>query len=146
MPKHNTKSFQRVERRVESRTFTDALQPGVEITLTLVEPDLATISWSESQGEAYADEWVRGAPYQVAVALNEMEMVNLTDDLCKALAMVEILQQPGEDAYSVEELIDIMRGMPGAWMEINAWAAEVVRRARALESASAAMKKAAAGN
>jgi hypothetical protein len=133
MPRLDTTKLVRPAPRIETRTFTDQMQPGMEWTLTVrvlretpFQVDL------ESRAAEYITDYVTGrnggpkaeVPKIIDVDGNARG-VTLNVEVCKAIAIIENMQVPddGDEPYNFLDLVKIAVTMRDAFLEAAAWSA-----------------------
>lgn len=110
----------------DTRTFRDPEQPGIEVPITLRQMDALLFGKGCDLADAMKDFYiVQGTPFPPYL---EGQAIELSNTLCEQVAPVCVLQkQDGSSAYTFEELVVIAATMPGAWINIQLFAAEKQR-------------------
>lgn len=121
MPKVNLNGLPGPAYRTLTKTYTDPLAPGVELTLTLRalvdeqgHPDNFRVALALERAEAFEKKFAEtGFPFPDGA-------VPVSEPLAQALAYLEVRQQGApEECYTIEELVGLPRSMPSAWQEIG---------------------------
>jgi hypothetical protein len=139
MGKPNLYALPRPRQRVETRMFSDPLQPGVAVTLTLKAPDQVMTAQFADLANIYIEQHITGgmedgariepAPMMIpGGGENAPVAVPLTPGLCRTLAMLVTMQVgPEADRYTAVDLVAVMDRMPHAFDRIADWAADLVQ-------------------
>lgn len=134
MAKINPFALNRPEDRFETKTFTDDLNPGVELTLALRgSPEAPFISALNEKAQKYIRDYIdgrNGGPPGV-LPLVKGRPICPTAEVCRAAAYIEGMQSDQDDAerYTFVELLALSVTMPSAFMEAFVWASELAEPA-----------------
>lgn len=128
--KINPWSLKRPERPQETRSFTDPLQPGVEVALTLRPLDAPGWAVAMERADELITLYVTGDPDEgIEPSLYPApngEPLKLARRVCRNVAALHLMQAgPKDEQYTESELIALMASMPTAWTEILTWSAEL---------------------
>jgi hypothetical protein len=127
MPKLDIRTLPLPETVRETKTFTDPLQPGAELTLTLeLTPDYSQVIRARAHADKRAKE--RGEGAVVPVAGRAIQPIS---ELCRAIGLIESVECPADpkDRYSFEEWVGISYLMPNAFADIVAWSNTLLDKA-----------------
>lgn len=111
----------------ETKTFTDTLQPGASIELTLeLSPDYSQVIRSRSYADRLANE--RGDKVPVPVCGKAIQPM---PELCRAIGLIQTLESPADpkDRYSFDEWVNLSYLMPNAFADIVAWTDTLLEKA-----------------
>jgi len=143
MPKANIYALKRPYSVVtETKTFTDPLQPGVEITLTLrgLTPaeTFAALDFGQSMMSEYCGR--DGKPPERALPAIDGKIPVPSSSMCLLLSNICYAQAGDvEDRYTFEELVGIAETMPNAFALIQRWSESLLPSTDPKDLASANM-------
>lgn len=127
MAKVNPWALRRPERRIETRTFTDPVQPGQEITLTLRALDPCERTFAHERADYYTELYVTGRDGQEPnmYPAPDGTPIKLSSRMCYNICFVEQMQvaEDPQDRYTFDELLGISLTLPNAWDQIMIWVA-----------------------
>ena len=129
MAKVNPFKLPRPKREPVTKSFTDAEQPGAEVTLTLRRLDAAELIVAAEAAQAQIETWITGGDLRPASQFPFVDgkPVPLTAKLCLSVTVLEHMQCPADagERYSFNELVALTVTMPNAWQEIYRFMEEV---------------------
>lgn len=131
----NPFSLNRPDVLIETKTFTDKVNPEAELTLTLRAENDAAVDFQEREkSQEYIRDFVVGRDDGPPAPLPPVggRAVKVTRTLCGVVATLESMQVPGEEEepFSFSEWCALSVVMPSAFREIDDWAADLRERAR----------------
>lgn len=143
MPPVNPWAIPRPPKRKETRTFTEPGHEDQPVTLTFEELDILGQTRVRERTRELVEEYVTGkvdadgellrdkdgeplqAPNLYPLSSAGGGGVRLTETMCAAFAMMEVLQPgPEEERYPLDLLLGLALHMPTAYAEAAVWAAE----------------------
>jgi hypothetical protein len=127
MAKVNAFGLPRPQRKVETRSFEDAVS-GATLTLTLRAPDASEqCRASEAAAELIRD-FIKGDDVRAAGDFPDLE-VKVSETFFRTVATIAEMQCPEDpgDRYTPTELAIIACRMPFAWAQAQAWSNELFR-------------------
>src|SRR5438552_18584942 len=117
-----------------TETFTDPMQPGKVIELTVKRQEYADLALATMRAQELIEDRVTGRngrhplpwPPQIPGQPPQRE-IRFSEAFCWELAYGEVLQCPADpkDIYDAEDLAVISQRMPNAWPKIVTWINEV---------------------
>ena len=126
--------------KIETRTFTDPDQPGIEWTLTLAPADLLAATRMEAETERLKSEYLNEDGYRPFPIHQEVVMptegpiqsvpsIFLNEKLIESATGLWACQAgPEAERYSPEEFIAASLTMPVAYAKVMSWAGELNKR------------------
>lgn len=128
MSKLNPFTMQRPKPVSETRTFTDPLQPGADLTLTLMaRADIGELLRVQALTDQYSKEYADAMSVPLQVGGQDIE---ITPGLCAVIATIQALEQPTDgQRYSFEEWAALSVVMPTAMGEVIVWTRDLMREA-----------------
>lgn len=129
MSKPNLASLPSPQRRREIRTFTDPLQPGEQIVVTLQSANIISLALIRERHAAFLQEWFEEqngeqvpAPYPGI----DGRGYRLPEGVWWNIACLLEMQPTDADPFWTEqELILMQDRLPNAWARLCAWATEL---------------------
>lgn len=130
MAKVDPFKLKRPAKRRETRSFTDPMQPGEEIVLTLQSLDAAELAVASEEAKEQIETWVTGNRDRPASQFPFVDRlpVQMTETLCTACSILFRMQAPEDpaDRYSWNDLVALSVTMPTAWGRVMEWMQEIL--------------------
>jgi hypothetical protein len=131
----NVTRYKRPVMPLETKSFTDPLQPGVAIELTLQAFDGLRQELMRERAADLTAEFITGRdgadpkPFPaIEDASGRMTIPELSTSLMNAIALCQTMEV-GDEPSSIYEWVHLAACFPSVWTEIQIWAGDLLARA-----------------